>query len=85
MLEEDKEKIYQGSLKKLADRCRTFRIRKNWTPYDLCIYADISIHTVYAIERGTGNITIKTLEAVAFALEIKAVDLLSDQSSIGEG
>ena len=74
------EVIYLKSLKTLSDNCRTLRIARRWTPFTLSAEANVSLQTIYNIENGAGNITIKILESVAFALGVTSIELLGNKT-----
>lgn len=63
--------------KKIGANIKALRLSKNWTQEYLAEQASINDKEVSPIEQGERNVTIETLDKIAFALGVKAGDLMS--------
>ncbi len=66
-------------LKKFGLKFKMYRIKKGLTQAELEEMVNISEHRLSEIERGKCNITLKTVNKIATALEINAVKLFNFQ------
>ena len=73
----EKSLILLKQLRVLSDNARTKRIEKGLTHEQLSDESGVNRGTIYQIESGKGNVTIKTLNDVAVALGVSVTDLLT--------
>jgi transcriptional regulator with XRE-family HTH domain len=63
-------------LLKFGKQVRKFRLSKNLSQEDLADLADLHWTYISGIERGIRNISLKNIEKISKALEVKLKDLL---------
>ena len=75
----DNDKILNSELiKKVAHNIKRLRLNKGLSQEQLAEQSGYHRTYIGAIERGERNITLSTLERIAFTLEIRASQLLED-------
>ncbi len=62
------------------DNVRHLRREKSWSQHDLAHEARVRQALVSAIEVGTANPTLFSIEKIASALQVSVADLFSDKS-----
>lgn len=72
----DRDRLLKEHTEAIGMRIKDLRIAKGYDQLDLAFYSMISVKTIYTIEAGCDNLTLKTLVNLADALEVKIVDLL---------
>jgi len=67
----------QTSARIVAENLRRLRLDRNWSQ-EVCA-EKCALHRTYigAVERGERNITLATLDSIAQALKVSAIDLLT--------
>ena len=68
--------IFLTHLRKIGDNCKTLRIKKGWSIAQLSIESNITEMTLYNLERGGDNVTMRTMTNVAVALDVEIQSLL---------
>jgi DNA-binding XRE family transcriptional regulator len=63
---------------KIGEKIRTIRLQKKMTQNDLAIACDFEKASMSRIESGRANPTVRTLNRISKALEIKIGDLFID-------
>ncbi len=68
---------YQSSVRIVAENLRRLRLAKAWSQ-EVCA-EKCGLHRTYigAVERGERNITLATLDAIATALKVSPIELLT--------
>ena len=68
---------YQSSARILAENLRRLRLARKWSQ-EVCA-EKCGLHRTYigAVERGERNITLATLDAIAQALNVSPIELLT--------
>jgi transcriptional regulator with XRE-family HTH domain len=68
---------YQSSVRIVAENLRRLRLAKGWSQ-EVCA-EKCGLHRTYigAVERGERNITLATLDAIAAALKVSPIELLT--------
>lgn len=64
----------------IAANIRSIRLKSGMSVERLASKTRISTHYVYSIERGTSNLSIATLEAIAKTLDCEVCDLVCSPS-----
>ena len=69
--------VYQSSVRIVAENLRRLRLEKGWSQ-EVCA-ENCGLHRTYigAVERGERNITLATLDAIATALKVSPIELLT--------
>lgn len=62
--------------RQLGLKIKAIRLRKEWTVSDLAFYSRMSEKSVYNIEAGEGNITLRSIISISVALEISIAELM---------
>ena len=60
----------------VADRIRSLRTKNNWSQEDLAEKSGLHRTYIGAVERGERNITLRTLNCIAQALDCEMTELL---------
>jgi transcriptional regulator with XRE-family HTH domain len=63
---------------KLGDRIKTLRSKKNMTQYELAVECTFEKASMSRIESGQSNPTVRTLNKICKALDVKLVELFRD-------
>jgi DNA-binding Xre family transcriptional regulator len=62
--------IFLNRLRVIADSFKGHRLKKNWSVTDLSADSGIAEKTIYNIEAGKDNITLRTIIKLAVSLEV---------------
>lgn len=65
----------------LARNLRRLRLERGWSQEEFAEKCGLHRTYVGAIERGERNVTLCTLSALAFALQVSAAELITDSRS----
>ncbi len=72
----EKALILLHSIRIIGDNCRKIRITRGYSTLDLSAKSDVSERTIYQIESGHCNVTVKTLIYLSQALDCSVEDLI---------
>ncbi len=62
---------------KIGQSVRYLRLKKGISQEELAFRANLNMNSISTLERGVNNVKIKTLYAIAGALDIKVEDILN--------
>lgn len=62
---------------KIGQSVRYLRIKKGFSQEELAFKADLNMNSISTLERGVNNVKIKTLYAIANALEVNIEEILN--------
>ncbi len=62
---------------KIGQSVRYIRMKKGISQEELAFIANLNMNSISTLERGLNNVKIKTLYAIAEALEVKIEDILN--------